>query len=126
MGDTVHEGSCRLQGCQGNSEALRHRRDAAEENVSFCEMIMALNDCDRFSVSACSDFGNALEGTDIVVASIEPGRTDCRYGGLVLPERYGILQSVGEYDRGRGKSCVHDGSSVVRRIRESHRKVRSR
>lgn len=71
-------------------------RDAAEENVSFGERIMALNDCDRFSVSARSDLDNALEGADIVVISIEPGRTECRYGDLVLPERYGILQSVGD------------------------------
>ncbi|MFA6688096.1 MAG: alpha-galactosidase [Sphaerochaetaceae bacterium] len=70
---------------------------AARRNVDVADRVFAVNEsAGRFIVSAEDDLGKALEGCDLVIISIEPGRTDCRYGDLVLPEEYGILESVGD------------------------------
>ncbi|WP_332447795.1 family 4 glycosyl hydrolase [Sphaerochaeta sp.] len=72
-------------------------KEAARNNVAVAHQIMAVNNSEgRFNVVAVDDLGEALTGCDMVIISIEPGKTECRYGDLVLPEEYGILQSVGD------------------------------
>jgi len=72
-------------------------REAAQNNVAVAERIMALNGATgRFTVKAEENLGSALEGCDLVIISIEPGSTSLRRGDLLLPEEYGILQSVGD------------------------------
>lgn len=50
----------------------------------------------RFLVRAEERVDEALEGADFVIISIEPGRVENRYVDLVIPEKYGILQTVGD------------------------------
>ncbi|AEC02417.1 alpha-galactosidase [Parasphaerochaeta coccoides] len=70
---------------------------AARNNVAVARQVFSVNKSEgRFQVEACDEIGEALSGCDLVVISIEPGKTECRYGDLVLPEEYGILQSVGD------------------------------
>lgn len=70
---------------------------AALNNVGVAQRISQVNHDDgRFTVRACSTIEQALEGRNLVIISIEPGRTECRYGDLVVPEKYGVLQSVGD------------------------------
>jgi alpha-galactosidase/6-phospho-beta-glucosidase family protein len=70
---------------------------AAVNNVAVAERTFALNDDKgHFSVHACGEIGEALDGCDLVIISIEPGATECRYGDLVIPEKYGVLESVGD------------------------------
>lgn len=70
---------------------------AALNNVTVAQRIFSVNDSEgRFIVSAEKQIETALVGCDLVVISIEPGSTVCRWGDLVLPEQYGILQSVGD------------------------------
>jgi len=70
---------------------------AARNNVQVANQIFKVNNSEgRFKVEARSDIKDALTGVDLVILSIEPGLTECRYGDLVLPEEYGILQSVGD------------------------------
>lgn len=69
---------------------------AALDNVEIAKRIFSVNGASGFSVSASSDIGSALTGSDFVIISIEPGVIECRYGDLVLPESYGILQTVGD------------------------------
>lgn len=71
--------------------------DAALRNVAVGNEILRINDSsDRFSIAAEPVLDKALEGADLVIISIEPGNIECRKGDLVLPEEYGILQSVGD------------------------------
>ena len=49
-----------------------------------------------FRITAEQRVENALEGADFVILSLEPGPIEVRYSDLVLPEEYGILQSVGD------------------------------
>lgn len=70
---------------------------AAENNVHVAERIFRLNHAEgRFVVNAEKDIDKALDGKDFVIISIEPGNTSCRWGDLVLPEQYGILETVGD------------------------------
>jgi alpha-galactosidase len=72
-------------------------KEAARNNIAVANQVFAVNKSEgRFNVIAIDDLGQALSGCDMVIISIEPGRTECRYGDLVLPEQYGILQSVGD------------------------------
>ncbi|MDX9915122.1 MAG: alpha-galactosidase [Sphaerochaeta sp.] len=72
-------------------------KEAAQRNVAVGERIMAVNNAgSRFTITAEDDLGAALDGCDLVIISIEPGSTQCRRGDLMLPEEYGILQSVGD------------------------------
>ncbi len=72
-------------------------KEAARNNVAVANRIFKVNDSEgRFQVVAVDDLDEALTGCDLVIVSIEPGKTECRYGDLVLPEEYGILQSVGD------------------------------
>ncbi|MCF0237734.1 MAG: alpha-galactosidase, partial [Sphaerochaetaceae bacterium] len=70
---------------------------AAVNNIDVANRIFAKNGAEgNFIVSAEKDLHKALVGADIVVISIEPGSTLLRYNDLVLPEQYGILQTVGD------------------------------
>lgn len=72
-------------------------KEAARNNVNVAERAFAVNSSEgRFTVEAVDGLEEALKGSDLVIISIEPGCTECRYGDLVLPEEYGILQSVGD------------------------------
>lgn len=72
-------------------------KKAARNNVDVAQRVFSVNDSiGRFTVLAIDDLALALAGSDMVIISIEPGSTKCRYGDLVLPEKYGILQSVGD------------------------------
>lgn len=72
-------------------------KEAARNNIAVANQVFAVNKSEgRFNVIAIDDLGEALSGCDMVIISIEPGKTECRYGDLVLPEQYGILQSVGD------------------------------
>lgn len=71
--------------------------EAALANVKVAERILAINDSiGRFTVKAEDRLDNALPGCDLVIIAIEPGKTECRYADLVLPELYGIYESVGD------------------------------
>ncbi|MFA7560211.1 MAG: alpha-galactosidase [Sphaerochaeta sp.] len=71
--------------------------EAAVNNVEVAKRIFAANNrSGSFTVSAEDDLATALRGADIVVISIEPGKSEARWADLVLPEEYGILQSVGD------------------------------
>lgn len=50
----------------------------------------------RFIYTAEDDIEKALDGADLVIIAIEPGRIECRKADLLLPEEYGILQTVGD------------------------------
>jgi alpha-galactosidase len=72
-------------------------KEAAKNNVTVAERIFLANKSEgRFKVESRDEIGEALSGCDLVIISIEPGRIACRYGDLVLPEEYGILESVGD------------------------------
>lgn len=70
---------------------------AAQNNVKVAEQCFRVNHFEgHFEVVAEQEIGKALDGCDLVIISIEPGRTECRWGDLILPEQYGILQTVGD------------------------------
>ena len=70
---------------------------AAENNVAVGYQTFRVNGCEnRFKFIAEDNLEKALEGVDLVIISIEPGNIECRRGDLVLPEEYGIYQSVGD------------------------------
>lgn len=72
-------------------------KEAAVNNEIVGKRIFEINKAkDRFEIKAVEDIQIALEGSDLVIMSIEPGNTSCRYGDLVVPEKYGILQTVGD------------------------------
>jgi galacturan 1,4-alpha-galacturonidase len=50
----------------------------------------------RFKVRAVRRLADALRGADFVVLSIEPGPTEMRFADIVIPQRHGILQPVGD------------------------------
>ncbi len=50
----------------------------------------------KFRVEVEDDLDKALVGSDFVVISIEPGPIEKRFIDLKIPEKYGILQSVGD------------------------------
>lgn len=69
---------------------------AAIENQSVAERVFAINHAEGFSCTVEHDIGPALDNADFVVISIEPGIIQCREGDLMLPDAYGILQTVGD------------------------------
>ncbi|MFW5750525.1 MAG: alpha-galactosidase [Planctomycetota bacterium] len=70
---------------------------AAVANVARGEQVFTHPDARaRFDLEVASELDAALEGADIVVISIEPGPIEAREADLVVPERYGILQAVGD------------------------------
>lgn len=70
---------------------------AAEKNVAIAAAIFRRPEAKaRFAVRAVRRLADALRGADVVVLSIEPGPTSMRYADLVIPARYGILQTVGD------------------------------
>ena len=72
-------------------------KEAARNNEAVARRMFAINKAEnRFTVDAVESAEKALEGADLVIMSIEPGDIKCRYGDLVLPEEYGILQTVGD------------------------------
>lgn len=71
--------------------------EASLNNVSVGERMLRINgDEGRFEYRAEDNLEKALEGADLVLIAIEPGRTECRHADLCLPEEYGILQTVGD------------------------------
>ena len=71
--------------------------EAAKNNESVARRMFKINKAEnRFSVDAVESAEKALTGADLVIISIEPGDTRYRFGDLVLPEQYGILQTVGD------------------------------
>lgn len=72
-------------------------KKAARNNEEVARRMFALNnESNRFTIDAVDDIGEALTGADLVIISIEPGSIVCRKGDLLLPEEYGILQTVGD------------------------------
>lgn len=59
-------------------------------------MLEVNNQKGRFTYRAEDDLEKALEGADLVIIAIEPGVIECRKADLLLPEEYGILQTVGD------------------------------
>lgn len=71
--------------------------EAAAFNVGVADKIFKHKDAvTSFATRSETNLDQALKGADIVVMSIEPGPTEARYGDLVVPERYGIHQTVGD------------------------------
>lgn len=72
-------------------------KEAARNNVAVAERVFRINHREGdLRAVAEDDLGKALEGCRFVVISIEPGSTSCRKGDLLLPEEYGIYQTVGD------------------------------
>ena len=72
-------------------------KKAAENNVEVGSRMLRINGEEgRFIYKAESDIEKALTGADLVIIAIEPGRIECRKADLVLPEEYGIKQTVGD------------------------------
>ncbi len=71
--------------------------EAALNNVSVGERMLRINgDEGRFKYIADDNLYSALALSDLVIIAIEPGKTECRYADLCLPEEYGILETVGD------------------------------
>ncbi len=71
--------------------------EAALNNVSVGERMLKINgDEGRFEYIAEDNLEKALEGAELVLIAIEPGKTECRWADLCLPEEYGILETVGD------------------------------
>ena len=82
-----------------HGEIVLHDIDipAAEANLPIAEKIFSHPDArSHFDVSVEPELEPSLEGADIVVISIEPGPIEARHADLVIPEKYGILQTVGD------------------------------
>lgn len=72
-------------------------KEASRNNVEVGKRMLKINNNeDRFSFVAIDELEPALEGANLVLIVIEPGKTECRYADLVLPEQYGILETVGD------------------------------
>ncbi len=70
---------------------------AAQRNVGVAEKIFTAPAAKtKFDVRATEDPKDALRDADFVVCSIEPGPIEMRYADLKIPEKYGILQTVGD------------------------------
>lgn len=71
--------------------------EAAERNVAVADRIYGRPEAvTRFTVRAVRRLADALKGADFVVLSIEPGPTEMRFADIVIPERHGIFQPVGD------------------------------
>lgn len=85
------------EGFEGELNLYDIDQEASLNNAEVARRIFTLaGRQDRISCRAQADLGKALDGACFVIISIEPGLTECRYGDLVLPEQYGILQTVGD------------------------------
>ena len=72
-------------------------KQAALNNVAVGNEIFKANNKEgQFTISVEDTLEDSLKGADFVIITIEPGIMDCRYGDLVLPDQYGILQTVGD------------------------------
>ena len=72
-------------------------RPAAETNLELGRRVFRHPDArTTFEVSLADTPAEALDRANIVVLSIEPGPTACRYADLEIPARHGILQTVGD------------------------------
>lgn len=70
---------------------------ASRNNVEVGNRMLKINSSEnRFVYIAEDNLEKALEGVDLVLIAIEPGKTECRYADLCIPEEYGIYQSVGD------------------------------
>jgi alpha-galactosidase len=70
---------------------------AAQRNAEIGARIFGHADAkSQFKVSAIDNISNCLKGANFVVLSIEPGPMTCRHADLVIPEKYGIIQPVGD------------------------------
>ncbi len=66
-------------------------------NVAAGERIFAHPDSrSSWTLSATSSLATALRGTDVVVIGISPGPAAMFVNDLEIPQRYGILQTVGD------------------------------
>lgn len=71
--------------------------DAALKNQSVSQSIFNKNRAiNRFKVSVEKELSASLTGADFVIISVEPGDITQRFCDLVIPEQYGILQTVGD------------------------------
>lgn len=83
--------------CHGSVVLYDIDHQASLRNVKVAEQTLRVNDCvGRFAIKAEENLEKALEGVDLVIISIEPGNIECRRGDLLLPEEYGILETVGD------------------------------
>jgi galacturan 1,4-alpha-galacturonidase len=70
---------------------------AAAKNADVADAIFGRPEAKtRFRVRAVRRLQDALRGADFVVISIEPGPLALRHADLVVPERFGIVQPVGD------------------------------
>lgn len=69
----------------------------SRNNVEVGNRMLEINrEAGRFTYRAEDDLEKALLGADLVIIAIEPGVIECRKADLLLPEEYGILQTVGD------------------------------
>lgn len=77
--------------------------EAAKRNEVIGNKVKELKDCKSpWDYKAVETIGEALQGADFVVISIIPGTFDEMESDVHAPEKYGIYQSVGGYNRPRG------------------------
>lgn len=71
--------------------------EAAYRNEKVASGIFRINGKENLlSVSVAEKLPDALKGADFIIIAIEPGDTGIRKADLEEPEKYGILQSVGD------------------------------
>lgn len=69
----------------------------SRNNVKVGNRMLEVNNQNgRFTYRAEDNLEKALENADLVIIAIEPGRIECRKADLLLPEEYGIIQTVGD------------------------------
>jgi alpha-galactosidase/6-phospho-beta-glucosidase family protein len=68
---------------------------ALDEMQRFGRLIMAAADAD-FTVEACPDLDQALQGAEFVIVTITTGGLEAMRQDIDIPLRYGIYQSVGD------------------------------
>lgn len=72
-------------------------KDAAGKNMMIGNQLKEREDClGKWNYTTASTMEEALTGTDFVIISILPGTLDEMESDVHLPERLGILQSVGD------------------------------
>ncbi|HRE79644.1 MAG TPA: hypothetical protein PLN52_01290 [Opitutaceae bacterium] len=70
---------------------------AARKNADIAKAIFSRPEArTQFKVRAVTSLRHALQGADFVVLSIEPGPTSARFADLIIPERFGVVQPVGD------------------------------
>ncbi|QHQ34343.1 alpha-galactosidase [Algicella marina] len=70
--------------------------DAAERNARMGARFAEVSEGVAARYRACTEIGEALDGADIVVISILPGRFEDMAEDIGIPARYGIPQAVGD------------------------------